>query len=122
MKKYKNVLIGVAVFVGVVLGFQALNAHIYNEKQASAPESVPLTVSGIVVCLPHKGPGPHSKECMIGLMAPDRTHYGLDLSRITIMEGLQVSDRITVRGELVAPEEDGKYDTVGTISVIEIPE
>lgn len=115
MKKNKKLLIAIAVVAVIVVGFNAFNSYIYNEKQADPVPRVSL--SGIVVCLPHKGPGPHTKECSIGLMTPERLHYALDLALMSQMaEPLSVADRISANG-VVVPAEDSKYDIEGTFSV-----
>lgn len=115
MKKNKKLIIAIAVIAVVIVGFNAFNAYIYQEKQADPLPRVSL--SGIVVCLPHKGPGPHTKECMIGLMTPDRVHYALDLSLLSQeAEPLSVADRISAQGVVVTTE-DSKYDIAGTFSV-----
>lgn len=116
MKKNKKLFIALALVAALVLGFNALNSFIYNEKQGDAPQVT--GVSGIVVCLPHKAGAPQSKECMMGLMTPNRTHYALDLSRVTLPEGaLQIADRISANGTIMPPAADEKYDIAGTFTV-----
>lgn len=117
--KNKKLIAGAVVIVAVVAGFYALNSHIYNEKQAD--ENPAVVLDGIVVCLPHAGVGPHSKECMVGLMTKDRVHYALDLSRVSMMEGLHVSDRVSLEGTLMPAGEEEKYDIAGTLSVTAVP-
>lgn len=114
-KKTKSIieLLGAALALSVLLS--ALNAYLYGKKQEEAPEQV--TLSGIVVCLPHKGPGPHTKECAIGLMTPDGTHYGLDFSG-TADTAVSVADRASFTGYLTPPPSDGKYDIAGTLGVV----
>lgn len=114
--KNKKLIAGIIVIGALVAGFYALNNHIYNEKQADESEFVSL--EGIVVCLPHKDPGPHSKECMVGLMTADRLHYALDLSQVaTTTKPLQVSDRLSARGTVAPAGETEKYNIAGTFSV-----
>lgn len=115
MKKKETTLVSVLVIIAVlVIGFFLLNTHIYNEKQAEAPEGVSL--SGIVVCLPHKGPGPHTKECMMGLMTSDRVHYALDMSGV---QGTtwSIADRVTAQGVITPADAQSTYDIAGTFVV-----
>lgn len=113
-KKNKQVIGTMAVIAALIVGFYALNAHIYNEKQGIER----MTLSGIVVCLPPKGPGPHTKECAIGLMTEDRKHYQLDTALMSQEAPmLSVSDRITASGIVTPPSEDVKYDIAGTFSI-----
>lgn len=114
--KNKKLIAGAVVIGALVVGFYALNSHIYNEKQAD--EGMRVSFEGIVVCLPHKGPGPHTKECAVGLMTPDRLHYALDLSLISSStKPLQVSDRLSANGTLLPAGEDEKYNIMGTFTI-----
>jgi hypothetical protein len=118
MKKNKKLIITLSGLVALALGLLVLNASMKDAAMDADDKTVSVTLSGIVVCLPHKESGPHTKECAIGLMTPDRKHYALDLSRVTMMEGgLQVSDRMTANGVVLASDENEKYDVVGTFSI-----
>jgi hypothetical protein len=115
--KNKKLVAGVIVIGALIAGFYALNSYIYNEKQAD--EAVQVSLEGIVVCLPHKGPGPHSKECMVGLMTPDRLHYALDLSQVaSSTKPLQVSDRLSAQGTVTPAGTEEKYNIAGTFLVL----
>lgn len=77
-----------------------------------------VTVTGTVVCLPKKGPGPHTLECAYGLRAENGQHYGLS----NLFTGqwpwpLDTGDRARITGTLRAPEANTSYDIVGTIEV-----
>lgn len=112
-------VIAVTAMAVLVAVFFALNAYIYHEKQGSAEH---ISLEGIIVCLPHAGPGPHTKECAAGLRTQDGAHYALEF--VLTSEALpefQTGDRLSARGVLIArdglPEHLTKYDLVGLFSI-----
>lgn len=77
-----------------------------------------VTFSGTIVCLPKKGPGPHTMECAYGLEADHGNYYGL--KNLFTEPGpwiFDVTDRIEVTGVLEEPEADTSYDIAGVIDV-----
>src|SRR3990167_9701777 len=89
---------------------------------APAPTPGPIVVSGEIACLPHRGDGPATEECIYGLRGDDRNHYGLrgiDQQRFVSGE-LNVGKRVRVSGTLVLPETNERYDIVGRIDVSDI--
>ncbi len=77
-----------------------------------------VTFKGSIVCLPHKGDGPHTMECAYGLKADNGSHYALkNLFNEPGPWEFDVSDRIEVTGMLAEPAANEKYDIVGVIDV-----
>lgn len=76
-----------------------------------------VTVTGEVVCLPHKNSnGAQTLECALGLRTDDSRHYALNYTDQTPAQfAPQVGDRITVSGELTT--QTSNYDIVGTVKV-----
>lgn len=124
MKKTILFIIGLAIVL--VGGFYALNAYIYSEKQGD-PSDIKAyrgTLSGEVVCLPHKDTGgPHTMECAFGMRTDTGEHYALDLSLMSQENpGLDSGDRFTANGlitplELLSTDHWQKYDIEGIFSV-----
>ncbi len=115
--------LAIIVLVG---GFYALNAYIYAEKQSDGSEitSYRGTLSGEVVCLPHKDTsGPVTMECAYGLRTDVGEHYALDLSAYSEMApGMDVGSRISANGlitpvEMLSSDQWLKYDIEGIFSV-----
>ncbi len=86
----------------------------------------PVTVTGSVICLPHRNTeGPQTMECAMGLRGDDGKNYSLDLALLSEEDRMlaMVGDaRISVTGifmpiELLSSDQWMKYDTVGIISV-----
>lgn len=77
----------------------------------------PTTLTGTIVCLPHKGDGPSTMECAFGLKASNGKYYALrNLWEINPL--LTTTDiQVRVVGTLHAPETGEKYDIVGSIDV-----
>lgn len=86
---------------------------------AAMPERAQL--SGTIVCLPHKGDGPHTMECAFGLKTDDGAHYGLSLALMSQSAAqLDTGDYITAWG-VITPVPEGDrlaiYDIEGLFSV-----
>jgi len=70
-----------------------------------------VTLKGETVCLSHKGDGPQTLECALGLKTASGAEYmvkGKTLSPDTSIE---------VTGKLMAPSKDDVYKSVGTLVV-----
>lgn len=83
----------------------------------------PLTVSGQIVCLPHKNTsGPQTLECAMGLKSEDGRYYGLRYQDQKPLgdTSLSTETRVTVHGTVAKPTDDEKYDVAGNISVDQI--
>jgi hypothetical protein len=91
-----------------------------DAEPAPVPQDGPeeISITGTIVCLPKKGPGPHTLECAYGLRADSGAHYGLS----NLFTGpwpwpLDTGDRARITGELSEPEANTSYDIVGVIEV-----
>jgi hypothetical protein len=89
----------------------------------------PITVRGVIGCIPKIGTGPQTMECALGLQSTEGIYYGLKYLSDHDENFELVSPEINVEitGTLVDEEMFGpdgnKYDTAGTIeigSVVEI--
>lgn len=112
-------VIAVAVLVVLTAAFFAFNSYIYTEKQGSAK---PASLEGTIVCLPHAGPGPHTKECAAGLKTDEGIHYALEF--VLTSEALpefQNGDRMRGDGVVISgddvPENLLTYDIAGLFSI-----
>ncbi|MBC7836938.1 hypothetical protein H7X87_04150 [Acetobacteraceae bacterium] len=83
-----------------------------NEPASGA--NAQANITGTITCLPHKGDGPHTMECAIGLKADDGYYYGL--TNMNYPDMADVQDYVRVRGTLTKPGETN-YDIVGSIAV-----
>lgn len=80
--------------------------------QPEAPAQT-VTMNGKLACLPHKGDGPHTLECAVGLRANNGTFYALsELPDPTV----EVDKDVEVTGVL-SDKTDSIYDVAGTIEV-----
>ncbi|OGY97859.1 MAG: hypothetical protein A2855_02180 [Candidatus Liptonbacteria bacterium RIFCSPHIGHO2_01_FULL_57_28] len=81
----------------------------------------PASVRGMIDCLPHKGDGPTTAECAIGLKGDDGKYYGLlGLSQEDIVSGKWTTGvRVLISGTLAAAPESN-YDIAGSITVRKI--
>jgi hypothetical protein len=89
------------------------------QQEAPAPEGPEqVSITGTIVCLPKKGPGPHTMECAYGLRADTGAHYGLrNLFTGPWPWPLDTGDRARITGVVVPPEPNTSYDIVGVIEV-----
>lgn len=124
MKKALTIIAVIAIIL--VGGFYALNAYIYAEKQADTGEVTRYrgTLTGEVVCLPHKDTtGPTTLECALGMRTDAGEHYVLDLALMSQQNPpLETGERFTANGviipmELLSTDHWQKYDVVGIFSV-----
>lgn len=83
-----------------------------------------ITVSGEVVCLPHKDTsGPQTEECAFGVLTEGGDHYGFrNLGRIVSDIDLQTGMQVEVSGNLNEPDDSNIYNIVGEIDVQSISE
>lgn len=73
-----------------------------------------VSLDGTIVCLPHKGDGPHTMECAFGFMTPDGTHYGLQGANPPLTD---TEVDVSVVGTFQPAPANEKYDIVGYIEV-----
>jgi hypothetical protein len=122
MKHPKTVMIVLAI--GLTIGLAAAWT-IYGASRvaAPAPSGTPLplptgeiTVTGTVVCLPHKNPsGPQTMECAFGLVDDNGDYYGL--KELAPATNLDIRTKIRVTGYLELPNEAERYGVVGNLHV-----
>jgi hypothetical protein len=97
-----------------------------NDSQGSGSSTMPAgegkvsptsaTLTGTIECLPHKGSGPSTMECAIGLKGDDGKHYALTMFDYPGQAG--VGDRVALIGAMVTTDElHQQYDIVGTFQV-----
>jgi len=70
-----------------------------------------VTVKGEPVCLTHKGEGPHTEECALGLKTANGAEY---IIKGKTLAGESVTE---VTGKLMAPVRSDAYKNSGTIVV-----
>lgn len=121
-------IIGVTI-VFLVVGFYALNAYIYHEKQGDGAgagdiRSYEGTLTGTHVCLPHRDTdGPHTMECALGMKTDTGEHYALDLQFLPDPKpDLSTGERFSATGlitpvEMLSSDHWQKYDIEGIFSV-----
>jgi hypothetical protein len=109
-------VIVIAIAAGIVATTIALVANTQNTPPTT--DGGVFSVSGEMVCLPHKGNGDvQTMECAYGLRTDDNRHYGLQYDPFPHDE-IKIGQRVSVRGALTTAN-DSKYDIVGTIKVTE---
>jgi hypothetical protein len=89
-------------------------------KQVGAQQT---TVTGLVVCLPHKiKDGPQTTECAFGIKDDNGNHYGISDPEMKYIFSLPTGIRVTITGTFTPDNNDRKnqYDTVGTIEVTDL--
>lgn len=107
----------IAAFVVLVVAL-AVTAAL---QQSQTPQTPPKQDDyvGNLTCLPHKNAQegqPQTLECAIGLKTTDSRHYALqDMPEES--QNIEFATEIVVRGELIQPPADEKYDISGTIKV-----
>jgi hypothetical protein len=77
------------------------------------------TLTGTIACLPHKGDGPHTMECAIGLKTEAGQYYALTM--FNYPEQAEVGEQVRVVGVTVTTDElHTSYDIVGTFQVASV--
>lgn len=118
----KTIITTALLLAALIAIFFAFNSYIYDQKQVQTPiEPYEATLSGTMVCLPHKDTsGPQTLECASGLKTDAGEHYALDTET---MPNIGSGERFTASG-IITPVEnlsaDQKYDIVGVFSVSKI--
>jgi hypothetical protein len=126
--RYKHILFGIVVVLLLLVGgFFAFNGYIYQEKQADPNEEIASyrgTLSGEVVCLPHRDTeGPQTLECVMGLQTDTDEYYALDFSMASQMNpGIDHGNRMRANGlitpvEMLSSDRWQKYAIEGIFSV-----
>jgi hypothetical protein len=85
--------------IGVLAGYAGLRSGEVEAYGAAAGQTV--TVTGVVVCLPHKDTsGPQTLECAFGVKDKTGSYYGLRDESHRFMASIQTGKTITVTGVL----------------------
>lgn len=113
IKKFVMAGLVIALVIGAAL---LMSKTVPGTIEPSRTE--PITMTGTMTCLPHKGNGMHTMECAYGIKDDFGTHYGLrNIPQMDMMGGLyEMGQRITISGTLTTGT-DEKYDIVGTIDL-----
>lgn len=119
----KTLTIGALVVAVLALLFFGFNSYIYNQKQQQTPiEPYRATLSGTLVCLPHKDTtGPQTLECASGLQTDAGEYYALDFNLMSeTPPNIGSGERFSASGVITPVENlssEQKYDIVGVFSV-----
>jgi hypothetical protein len=78
-----------------------------------------VTYEGELTCLPHKGNGPHTMECAIGLQLSDGRHLGLQntTDRDPSYIHLPTGTRLIITGTFNTDAAASKYNIIGSLNV-----
>lgn len=82
-------------------------------------ESATVTMSGEVICLPHKDTsGPQTLECAFGLQDESGNAYALSDPTMQFIPSLPTGQQISVTGQLnTTPRPNEKYAIVGVVEI-----
>lgn len=112
MPVFAKALIVIAALLAILA--LAFGVH-YVDSRLNIPapddkDKMAVSLEGEMVCLPHKGDGPHTLECTFGIRDDDGNHFGLIDTRPQQMPETDV--RVKVDGVLVPVEENDEqpYD------------
>lgn len=103
-------MVGLAVFVYIADRGSARSTA--PAVSSGSTNGEPATVSGETVCLPHKGSGPSTQECAIGLVDDNGYFYGLENSSV-----YDVGEKVTVTGVVKDVSDTNSYDIAGIIAI-----
>lgn len=121
-KKEISTATKVLIIVGVMVAILALAFGVryldenYDKTTPPLQDKMGLTIHGELVCLPHKGDGPHTMECSMGLKDDEGNHFALIDIRPRNMP--ETGTKVRLDGVFVPvnpDDESQKYDIVGSI-------
>lgn len=108
-----------AVCAAAVVSLAIVISYIVTITPKQPPSSTSptvVTLTGTLVCLPHKGDGPHTLECTVGLKGDDGRYYALrEMPKEAQSEGVQT--KMSITGQLTPPKADESYDIAGEVKV-----
>ena len=79
------------------------------------PSGKQISVSGKVVCLPHKDQdGPQTMECAYGIQTADGKYYGVKDDQGMIIK-YNIGDQVVVTGSVSVPDDTERYNVVGNL-------
>ncbi len=90
-----------------------------NQSSVPHPPAGQITIQGVMVCLPHRNTsGPQTLECAFGLKDREGLYYGLRDSDPTYknISGVPMNTPVEIKG-VFTPQEDTKYQSIGTIEI-----
>ena len=91
-------------------------ALVANTQKQTPTVTQNFSVSGEMVCLPHKDTtGPQTLECAYGLITDDDRYYALQFGDLLTLD-VQMGQRVHVKGTLTTGG-DSKYNIVGTVTI-----
>lgn len=96
-------------------GTSSSRARSTSDSKSSQPAPASSTTEGTFECLTHKGDGPQTLECGLGLRTDDGVMYALRSDDPAALGSVPMGKRIRVTGTVT--EEATQYDTAGTIRV-----
>ncbi|HVV14875.1 MAG TPA: hypothetical protein VHD55_00480 [Candidatus Paceibacterota bacterium] len=101
------------------------NQNIVSNDASSSPATggkkspTSETLTGTIECLPHKGDGPHTMECAVGIKTDQGQHYALTM--FDYPSAADVGDHVKLVGVTVTTDElHASYDIVGTFQVASV--
>lgn len=110
----------IIIFIGGALWVLLSEEQTNPDTIHSVPEEGMVTLSGTIVCLPHKDTsGPQTLECAFGLKDENEQYYALtteDDTEPPIITSFPTGTMVTVAGDFTKTE-DPVYDVVGLIEV-----
>lgn len=116
MKRTKKSFIAVAWAISLIAA--SGTAYLLMRDKGTSPAQhqagSTITVEGTVGCLPHKGDGPHTLECTIGLRNHANEFYALK----NMPSHFYATDQtLLVTGTFEKASATDTYKTIGTINV-----
>lgn len=122
-----NILYTIVIALGIIIlaGIAAL-VLIPSPLDAPAPiepTQEPISLQGEITCLPFKGGGSRSLECVLGLFGDNGKYYELqqtDNKNVIAAGGIVAGARIMVSGTFTPVVQDialRDYDLAGTINI-----
>lgn len=88
-----------------------------SAASSAIPVGESVTVSGTMICLPHKNSsGSQTMECAFGLKGDDGNNYGLTDPNWKYLTGVSFDKKVEIKGKLTK-KPDQKYDSAGVIEI-----
>lgn len=113
MPVFARILIIIAALLAILalaFGVHYVDSRLNIPAPNNDKDKMAVSLEGEMVCLPHKGDGPHTLECTYGVRDDDGNHFGLIDTRPQQMPETDV--RVKIDGVLVPVEENDEqpYD------------
>lgn len=127
-KQPLSATVRILIIVGALIAILALafGVHYVDSRVNVDPpvkDKMGVSLTGEIVCLPHKGDGPHTLECAYGVRDDDDNHYLLIDIRPRHMP--ETGTRVQIDGVLVPIDEKDDsqpYDIEASIRYARIKE